>query len=327
MSTEIVEIPALLEIKPFPALGSANYNQEAYDNGVSVPPAIERAREIVAAGRTNALAAQALATSAGESAQAAREDRLGTEAARDRVEEAGAIVGRWDQLVLGPKAFFPTTDNAGQPLRVGAEFFHSVLGERYSWSGLEWKLGMQVTAGVSSINNQQGAVELPKVLAYDQRADLRSNETSGHALVDGLGWFRWVAGSDEPDDDESCFATQSGRWLLQAAHWDVVDAWQLPDAEWAQERLSKMCRVLQTTAQCPISGLSSYSQASFDVLLVGADIGDAVLACPQYVIDPRATFFARIEGPGVVRIYLSAPVQSTTISLQGLWSIFVFKEV
>lgn len=64
MSTEIVEIPAALEISPFPALGSANYNEEAYANGTSVPPAISRLREI-------ALAARAVAVHAASSAQAA----------------------------------------------------------------------------------------------------------------------------------------------------------------------------------------------------------------------------------------------------------------
>ena len=66
--------------------------------------------------------------------------------------------------------------------------------------------------------------------AYDQRASLRASGGQ-FAVVDGLGLFQHVAGSDEPDDDESCFATATGRWLLQAAHWDLVDAWQLPEFE------------------------------------------------------------------------------------------------
>lgn len=68
------------------------------------------------------------------------------------------------------------------------------------------------------------------VVAYDSRATLRSGTYTENqlALVDGLGLFRFVVGSDEPDDDESCFANGSDRWLLQAAHWDLVDAWMAP---------------------------------------------------------------------------------------------------
>ena len=47
---------------------------------------------------------------------------------------------------------------------------------------------------------------------YDQRGDLRAS-SGQFAVVDGLGLFQHVAGSDEPDDDESCFATSTGRWL------------------------------------------------------------------------------------------------------------------
>ena len=35
--------------------------------------------------------------------------------------------------------------------------------------------------------------------------------------------------STEPDDDESCFVTSNGAWLLEAPHWDLIDSWQLVD--------------------------------------------------------------------------------------------------
>ena len=63
---------------------------------------------------------------------------------------------------------------------------------------------------------------------YDDRGTLRSTEsaTGVPVVVQGLGLFVWVSGSDEPDDDETCFATENGRWLLEAPHWDLLaQAW------------------------------------------------------------------------------------------------------
>lgn len=64
-------------------------------------------------------------------------------------------------------------------------------------------------------------------VTYEQRSILRNGTPSDRqmTLVAGLGLFVFEAGSDEPDDDESCFATINGRWLLEAPSWDLIDAW------------------------------------------------------------------------------------------------------
>lgn len=53
--------------------------------------------------------------------------------------------------------------------------------------------------------------------AYTSRANIRSLTpvTNDRVLIEGLGEFRWVSGSTEYDDDETCFATASGRWLVE----------------------------------------------------------------------------------------------------------------
>jgi hypothetical protein len=59
-------------------------------------------------------------------------------------------------------------------------------------------------------------------LAYDDRADLRSVVCADNdaAYIDGLGLFRYAAGStDGPDDDETAFANGSGFWLLVCPSW------------------------------------------------------------------------------------------------------------
>lgn len=59
--------------------------------------------------------------------------------------------------------------------------------------------------------------------SFADRALLRTNEGDDYVYVavDGLGLFRWVAGSTEPDDGQTCFATTTGRWLLEGTHTDL----------------------------------------------------------------------------------------------------------
>jgi len=74
----------------------------------------------------------------------------------------------------------------------------------------------------------RSATSLNKV-SYTDRATLRStiSEVDDSTMIDGLGLFMWVNSKDEPDDDETCFTTATGQWLLQAPAWDLIEAWNL----------------------------------------------------------------------------------------------------
>lgn len=74
----------------------------------------------------------------------------------------------------------------------------------------------------------RSATSLNKV-EYDNRATLRSMtpEADDSTLLTSLGLFMWVNTQEEPDDDETCFNTAAGQWLLQAPAWDLIDAWGL----------------------------------------------------------------------------------------------------
>jgi hypothetical protein len=162
--TDIVPIPQTLPIAPFPSLGSANYNQEAYDNGTTVPLAIERVREIVQAGHTNATAAQERAVSAHASQQAAA---AASGAAMDYLDQAGAhavaasaskdsaaasalaataALADMQRLYLGAKTAVPTLDNQGNPLQVGSCYTYTgsdpALKGWHWWDGAAWQLGV-----------------------------------------------------------------------------------------------------------------------------------------------------------------------------------------
>ena len=74
----------------------------------------------------------------------------------------------------------------------------------------------------------RGATSLNTV-AYDDRATLRaaSPALDDSSVVEGLGLFQWVGTKLEADDDETCFSTTSGQWILKLPAWDLIDAWNL----------------------------------------------------------------------------------------------------
>ena len=181
---------------------------------------------------------------------------------------------------------------------------------------------------------------------YDQRGDLRASGGQ-FAVVDGLGLFQHVAGSDEPDDDESCFATATGRWLLQAVHWDVVDTWQLPDDEARDEydedeplrfassfASSFASKVLSDTATCAITSVGATASASFTGTVTGASVGDRVLATPPAELGAtsaetgRLSYHAWVSAANTVTVMLtnaSAAAATTNTAIRAAWPITVIK--
>lgn len=198
---------------------------------------------------------------------------------------------------------------------------------------------LRLTAG--SMSAKQDGVP---VIAYDNRGSLRTNTTAGRfALVDGLGLFQHVAGSDEPDDDESCFATATGRWLLQAVHWDVVDTWQLPDDE-ARDAYDEdeplrfassfASRVLTGSATCAIASVATVASASFTGTVTGAAVGDRVIATPPAQLGDTAAstgqlgYHAWVSAADTVKVMLtnaSAAAANTNTAIRAAWPITVIK--
>lgn len=65
---------------------------------------------------------------------------------------------------------------------------------------------------------ERSATSLTKV-QYDNRGILRdlSPEIDDAAVVVGMGLYTWTNSKEEPDDDETCFSTLSGQWVLTIA--------------------------------------------------------------------------------------------------------------
>lgn len=176
---------------------------------------------------------------------------------------------------------------------------------------------------------------------YAARADLRAlTPASGDlALAESLGLFRWYSGSAEPDDDETCFATASGRWLLECPHWDVSDAMLVPD-ESAQDDRDEDSETRLTSAEtrwpgrwmfgsanCSITSVTTLAQASFTATITGAAVNDYVIATPPNLLDARISVFARVTSADTITVYLNNPSASTATIATGSWEIAIFKEI
>lgn len=188
----------------------------------------------------------------------------------------------------------------------------------------------------------QVPAKVVKPFEYDDRAQLRT--TTGHlALVEGLGLFLHVAGSTEPDDDESCFATATGCWLLQAAHWDLVDSWQAPDDAVRDEyyedeplrfAASFAAKVITGTATCAITSVAPTSSASFTGTVTGAAPGDRVIATPPgqlgdtTVSTGQLGYHAWVSAANTVTVILtnaSASAANTNPAIRTAWPVTVIK--
>lgn len=191
-----------------------------------------------------------------------------------------------------------------------------------------------VEPGISSVWAAVG-VQVHR-LTYDDRTSLRSLPASGGdmAVVDGLGLFVFEAGSDEPDDDESCFVTAEGAWLLQAVHWDVVHAWQLPDNEVRDGEFAS--KVLTGSATCAITSVATVASASFTGTVTGAAVGDRVIATPPGALGAtdadsgRLSYHAWVSAANTVTIRLanaSGSSANTNAAVRAAWPITVIKGV
>lgn len=201
-------------------------------------------------------------------------------------------------------------------------------------------------------------VPIPVIFAYEDRGDLRTTVRTDKtlAVIEGLGLFAFKEGSDEPDDDESCFATSTGRWLLEAPHWDVIDMWNLPEVESRiseieridsslselDSRLSEVeeyvstVRVLYGAATCAITSVATATSTAFTGTVTGAAVGDRVLVVPPGQLGStaentgRLSFHAFVSAADTVSVYLcnaSAATATTNTTIRTAWPVMVFKEV
>lgn len=95
----------------------------------------------------------------------------------------------------------------------------------------------------------RSATSLNRVL-YDDRGTLRflTPQVDDSTVVESLGLFMWTNSQVEPDDDETCFTTSDGQWLLQAPAWDLINAWSLHETsisdDWREDEPNRFASYL-----------------------------------------------------------------------------------
>jgi hypothetical protein len=132
--------------------------------------------------------------------------------------------------------------------------------------------------------------------------------------------FIYTVGSDQPDDDESCFVTQGGAWILQYVTWDLVNNWQLPDAEFDNSITS---RFFFGSGPSTVTLVSAANKVSFSIPVLGALPGAQVVVNPTYVFESgslgRVGYYGVVETANSVSVYLFNPSASNQNIVTGTW--------
>jgi hypothetical protein len=167
-------------------------------------------------------------------------------------------------------------------------------------------------------------------LAYDDRADLRSVVCADNdaAYIDGLGLFRYAAGStDGPDDDETAFANGSGFWLLVCPSWEVVEAYMLADFDYRDSRIDAASRVSATSTQSTIN-LVAGATTTFLVTVPGAAVNAGVVVVPPaWPSHAAVTVYARVTAANTVTVSVGYGAASGSAGFTaGDWQITVFNK-
>ena len=160
-----------------------------------------------------------------------------------------------------------------------------------------------------------------KYSTYASRAAVRSLTPNANdfLILESLGLFVWVSAATDPDDDETCFATASGRWLLIAPHWDVVYSHIQPDLDLLNSRITYGAGV------CAVLSIASNASATFTLSAVGAIPGDVVILNSPQTVSARLAFFPYVSAMDSVTVQLNNPSAATesTPNVSGIWKLIV----
>lgn len=156
-------------------------------------------------------------------------------------------------------------------------------------------------------------------------------------LVDGLGLFRWVDGSTEPDDGETCFAGNGGAWELRLPDVEAVLASWVGELDDIDGRLAAvLLRLAAVEAAQPLRGtftqattsLAAQASVPYDVAVAGAAVGADVLVTPPGEVDSTGYTSVRawVSAAGNVRVVLRNGGPSTNTLNTGTWQVTVFRK-
>ena len=201
------------------------------------------------------------------------------------------------------------------------------------------------TAAANTAINAAANIPAIRFYTWDNRGNVRTDAVPGGTslvIIDGLGIFTWIAGNNQPDDDETAFATASpaGVWLLAASHWDIDYANWLPDIDLLKSRLDALKaqadaadtrdvsfegKVLKGTASCTLSNLAAGAGFTFTGTIAGALVGSPVVATPPAAMDQRTSITAYVSAANTITVQIGNP-SATALSSSlgtGTWGLLV----
>lgn len=340
----IQPVPAAPAALPFPGLNekaAGTYNASAFAWGNQMPAyadGIKALGDNVLNNANEAKGSADLAATKADDSVAARD--IAVAAAQAAVNSPGAIATSTTSLVLGSGDKVFVLVESGKDFAVGQYIVASSLAnpmvnylkgrvKAYDKPSKTLTMGDVTASGAGTYADWSIAVGVgpnivPRV-AYDDRATLRAMTPvlSASIIVSNLGLFSFVLGSTEIDDDETCFATATGRWLLEAAALDVVDGWFKPVLDLLQ---FEGTRALHGSIINTVVSLSTNPILIGVAYVSGATPGDRVVVAPPYVIQGagQPILSGVVAASGLVNIYAVA-LAGIAIPI-GLYKFTVLKE-
>lgn len=237
-----------------------------------------------------------------------------------------------------------TLENSSNPLLYENTYCTGVSGSQLTLVRAQEGTTAQTWPANTTVANRVTAQALytAPVFSYATRSRLRSLSPveTALAVVDGLGLFTWEAGSNQPEDDETCFATASpaGCWLMRTMHWDVAFAILDDEFEVLRARLDQ-CDLRETataafksrfcSGSAAVSGVSSIGATvtyTITVTVPGALVGSPVAIAPVAGLNAYLLPTALVSAANTVTIKLYNIYAGGSISSgmpNGTWNVVV----
>jgi hypothetical protein len=167
---------------------------------------------------------------------------------------------------------------------------------------------------------------------YANRSNLRTGTPAdgAQAVVEALGYFVFYVGSTELDDDESCFVTSNGCWLLEAISWGAMESYVSTVREDIEADLPVIpgmpSAFLYGSLNPGLGTIAAGTQTTFNISVTGALPGDTAFVSPPSAGSKEIaiSWFCTTSAVQVVVSNTSVTVSGTAPS--GTWRAVVIQQ-
>ncbi len=224
--TDIVPIPTPPTVPLYPALGSANFNSEAYTYGSNMPGVVAGIQAMCQAAWTNAVAAQeraaaaaGSATTAGAQATNAAAARAGAEAARDTASGHATAAGTARTGAEAARDAASGSASAAATARAGAE----AARDQTLTMGAQVLTASSSTSMVPGTGAKSFAIETGRVFAQGMRLVITSAGDVSAQMTGSVTSYDRATGALQMLITASSGSTARADWVLGIAGGDSSD--------------------------------------------------------------------------------------------------------